>query len=94
MQRCWRAPLDLPNPDRLVVTVQFDLDRNGNLRGQPRVTSPPGGQSFDPAMRTAVASALRAIRECDPYPFPSDPVVGQHYEIWGQLEHTFRPSAD
>jgi len=89
MHRCWRGPADLPDPERLVVTVQFDLDRNGHLRGQPRVTSPQN-YTFDPEMRTAVEYALRAIRACDPYPFPDDPIVGSHYEIWGQLEHTFR----
>ncbi|HVY84106.1 MAG TPA: cell envelope integrity protein TolA [Caulobacterales bacterium] len=92
MRRCWRAPMDLPDPERLVVTVQFDLDRNGHLRGQPRVTSPQN-YTFDAPMRAAVESALRAVRACDPYPFPDDPVVGDHFEIWSQLEHTFRPGA-
>lgn len=91
MQRCWRAPIDMPDPDRLVVTVQFDLDRQGNLRGEPRVTS-PRNYTFDPAMRVAVDSALRAIRTCEPFPFPDDPVVGDHYENWSRLEHTFRPT--
>ncbi|HWA01421.1 MAG TPA: hypothetical protein VG841_14010 [Caulobacterales bacterium] len=90
MRRCWRTPVDLPDPERLVVTVQFDLDRNGHLRGQPRITSPQN-YTFDPAMRTAAESALRAVRQCDPYPFPDDPVVKDHFEIWAQLEHTFRP---
>ncbi|MES1156593.1 MAG: hypothetical protein ABUL73_02330 [Alphaproteobacteria bacterium] len=90
MHRCWRMPADLPNPERLVVTVQFDLDRNGHLRGQPRVVSPQN-HTFDAPMRTAAEYALRAVRECDPYPFPDDPIVGSHFEIWSQLEHTFRP---
>ncbi|MES1199304.1 MAG: cell envelope integrity protein TolA [Pseudomonadota bacterium] len=92
MVRCWRAPIDLPDPERLVVTVQFDLDRNGHLVGQPRVVS-PANYTFDPSMRTAVENALRAVRQCDPYPFADDPVVGTHFEIWRQIEHTFRPAA-
>lgn len=91
LRRCWRMPVDLPDPDRLVVTVQFTLNRNGTLNGQPRVIS-PSNYTFDPAMRTAVESALRAIRTCDPYPFPDDPVVGDHYEIWRDTVYTFRPS--
>lgn len=91
MMRCWRAPMDRPDPERLVVTIQFDLDRQGNLRGEPRVTS-PRNYSFDPDMRFAVESALRAIRTCEPFPFPGDPVVGDHYEAWARLEHTFRPT--
>jgi hypothetical protein len=89
MQRCWRMPADLPDPDRLVVTLEFDLDRNGNLRGQPRVTS-PRNYTFDPNMRTAVDLALRAVRSCDFTFFPEDPVVGPHYEAWDEIEYTFR----
>jgi outer membrane biosynthesis protein TonB len=91
LRRCWRMPIDLPEPDRLVVTVEFDINRNGTLNGQPRVVS-PRNYTFDPAMRTAVEAALRAVRVCDPYPFPDDPVVGEHYEIWRETEFTFRPS--
>lgn len=91
LRRCWRMPIDLPEPDRLVVTIEFDINRNGTLNGQPRVIS-PRNYSFDPAMRTAVEAALRAVRVCDPYPFPDDPVVGEHYDIWRRTEFTFRPS--
>lgn len=91
LRRCWRMPVDLPDPDRLIVTVRFSINRNGTLNGQPEVVS-PRSYSFDPAMRTAVEAALRAVRVCDPYPFPDDPVVGDHYEIWRDTEFTFRPS--
>ncbi|MBL8531683.1 MAG: hypothetical protein JNK94_08110 [Hyphomonadaceae bacterium] len=91
LRRCWRMPIDLPEPDRLVVTIEFDINRNGTLNGQPRVVS-PRNYTFDPAMRTAVEAALRAVRVCDPYPFPDDPVVGEHYDIWRRTEFTFRPN--
>jgi hypothetical protein len=92
LRRCWRMPADLPEPDRLVVTIEFDLNRNGTLNGQPRVTNPPAGSyTYDQAMRTAVDAALRAVRTCDPYPFPDDPVVVEHYDIWRETEFTFRP---
>lgn len=87
---CWRMPVDLPDPERLVVTIQFDLNRNGTLNGQPRVVS-PRNYTFDNDMRVAVDYALRAIRTCDPYPFADDPVVGEHYELWREMEYTFRP---
>lgn len=90
LQRCWRMPVDLPDPDRLVVTLEFDLDRNGNLRGQPRVTS-PRNYTFDAPMRVAVDTALRAVRTCEPYPFPDDPRLAEHYDIWNEQEFTFRP---
>ncbi len=91
LRRCWRMPIDLPEPDRLVVTVEFDLNRNGTLNGAPRIVS-PRNYTFDPAMRTAVEAAVRAVRVCDPYPFPDDPLVGEHYDIWRRTEFTFRPS--
>lgn len=91
LRRCWRMPLDLPDPERLVVRVEFELNRNGTLSGQPRVLS-PSNYSFDPPMRTAVEAALRAIRQCDPYPFPDDPIVGEHFEIWRTQVYTFRPA--
>jgi hypothetical protein len=86
-------PIDLPDPDRLVVVVEFDLNRNGTLNGQPRVTS-PRNYSFDAPMRTAVDAAVRAVRACDPYPLPDDPVVGEHYEIWRNQVYTFRPTTN
>jgi hypothetical protein len=89
---CWRMPIDLPDPDRLVVTVQFELNRNGTLNGQPVVTN-PRNYTFDPNMRIAAEAALRAVRTCDFSFFSDDPVVGDHYEIWRQTEFTFRPTS-
>jgi hypothetical protein len=89
---CWRMPIDLPDPDRLVITVQFELNRNGTLNGQPVVTN-PRNYTFDPNMRIAAEAALRAVRTCDFSFFSDDPVVGDHYEIWRQTEFTFRPTS-
>lgn len=90
MQRCWRMPIDQADPERLIVTLEFELDRNGNLRGPPRVVS-PNNYTFDPQMRVAVDAARNAILTCDPYPFPTDPVVGEHYDTWSRLRFVFRP---
>jgi hypothetical protein len=88
LQRCWRMPADQPDPERLIVILEFDLDRNGNLRGPPRVISPTN-YTFDPPMRVAVDAAVRAVTTCDPYPFPTDPIVGEHYETWARYRHRF-----
>jgi hypothetical protein len=88
LRRCWRMPSDLPEPERLVVVVEFDVNRNGSLNGQPRVVS-PRNYTFDQPMRVAVEAAVRAVRQCDPFPFPDDPVVGEHYEIWRTNEYRF-----
>jgi hypothetical protein len=91
LRRCWRMPVDLPDPERLIVTVEFDINRNGTLNGQPRVTN-PRNYTFDPYMRAAADSALRAVRACDPFPFADDPVLGEHYELWRETEVVFDPS--
>jgi hypothetical protein len=89
MRRFWRMPADLPEPERYIVTVEFSLNRNGTLNGQPRVVSPTS-YTFDPYMRRAVQEAVRAVRAGDPYPFPDDPIVGEHYELWRDQVYTFR----
>lgn len=91
LRRCWRMPVDLPDPDRLVITVEFELNRNGTLNGQPRVTN-PRNYTFDPHMRAAADAALRAVRACDPFPFPDDPVLGEHYDLWREPRIVFDPS--
>jgi hypothetical protein len=90
MQRCWRMPVDQPDYERLRVTLEFDLDRNGNLRGQPRVISPTN-YTFDAPMQVAVNNARRAIQTCEPYPFPTDPQLGNHYEAWDKITFNFYP---
>lgn len=91
LRRCWRMPVDLPDPERLIITVEFDINRNGTLNGQPRVTN-PRNYTFDPYMRAAAENALRAVRACDPFPFADDPVLGDHYELWRETEVVFDPS--
>ncbi|MCX7357150.1 MAG: cell envelope integrity protein TolA [Alphaproteobacteria bacterium] len=90
LMRCWRMPVDRPDPESLIVTVQFELDRNGNLRGPPRVTS-PRNTTFNPDMQYAVNNAILAVQTCDPYPYATDPVLADHYEVWSRIEFTFRP---
>jgi hypothetical protein len=34
LQRCWRLPDDLPDPERLIVTLSFQLNRNGSLNSR------------------------------------------------------------
>lgn len=93
MQRCWRMPADLPDPERLEVTLSFELDRNGNLRGPPRIVSPTGPTTFDPHMRAAIEAARRAVLTCNFSFFPQDPAVGSHYDAWDELDFTFKVPA-
>lgn len=89
LNRCWRTVADLPDPERLRVTLSFRLNRDGSLNGQPRVVS-PANYTFDPEMNEAVNRALRAVRTCDPIDrLPNDPVVGEYFDIWRDQEVTF-----
>jgi hypothetical protein len=90
LQRCWRLPDDLPDPERLIVTLSFQLNRNGSLNGQPTLVRPRAVSSLDPAMNEAVRRAMSAVHQCDPFPLADDPVVGEHFEIWREQEVTFR----
>ena len=80
--------IELPQSQRLVVTVAFELNEDGTLRGDPRVVS-PRNYLFDPPYRTAIERALHAIRSCAPYPFSDDPILREHYDSWDELEMTF-----
>ncbi len=86
---CWRSVSDLPDPDRLAITVSFNLDRNGNLLGAPRIIAPINYNATAP-LRTAAQRALRAVEMCDPYPFASDPIAAEHYDLWRAMDYTFR----
>lgn len=90
--RCRRSLEDMRDPDRLVVVLEIDFDRNGRMRGQPRVVQPTSVMG-DPEMRVAVDYALRAMRQCDPFPFPDDPLLADHYDIWREMTYTFHPRA-
>jgi hypothetical protein len=89
--RCWRAPADLPNPERLIVSVRVRLDARGRLSGDPQLVSPT--TTFgDPPMRAAADAAIRAILACDPYPFADDAVAAEHYDVWRDMVFDFDPS--
>lgn len=68
VQRCWRAPADLPYPERLIVKVRIRLNADGSLAGPPELVSPRSLAGVDPATRVAAEAAMRAVRVCDPFP--------------------------
>lgn len=94
LRACWRSTEDMSEPERLLVTVSFQLNRNGSLNGQPVVVS-PRNTTFDPQMAEAVRRAIAAVRICDQRQsfarIAEDPVVGEHYEVWRSQEITFGP---
>ncbi|MEQ1493455.1 MAG: hypothetical protein ABL932_23210, partial [Terricaulis sp.] len=90
MRRCWRMPLDQPEPERLVVTVRFALNPDGSINGLPHVTQ-PANYTFDVPMQHAVQAALSAVRDCAPYTMlTEDPLLRDHQDLWDEVEMQFR----
>ena len=85
MEICWETVADLPDPERLSVTVIVDLKRDGTLKGDARVVSPRRVQIGDRFMRQAVDRALRAARKCQPYRMPEE-----DYDIWQEITMNFK----
>ncbi len=86
LRECWRSPVDMPNPERLIVRVRIELNRDGSLARQPQPVSPANPASADPPLRVAAENALRAVRVCAPFTLPPE-----KYERWREIIFTFDP---
>lgn len=91
IMRCWNtgALIGAPEPEKLLVQVQFELNRDGSLKGQPRVANALqinlSGNRF---WKVAEQVALRAVVSCAPYGFLSP----DRYDAWKEMELNFDPS--
>lgn len=89
--RCWNvtALAGAPEANKLVVTVEFELNRDGTLAGQPRVANATqialSGNRF---WKAAEQTALRAIISCQPYDF----LPQERYDDWKAWAINFDPS--
>ena len=80
---CWRPPGTGGGSEVPVVELHWELNADGTLAGEPRVTSAPpttAGQVYAEA-------ALRAVRMCSPFRLPPDKYEGG----WRYIEWTFDP---
>ncbi|HET6390056.1 cell envelope integrity protein TolA [Hyphomicrobium sp.] len=80
---CWRPPGTGGGSEVPVVELHWELNPDGTLAGEPRVTSAPpttAGQVYAEA-------ALRAVRMCSPFRLPPDKYEGG----WRYIEWTFDP---
>ncbi|MEL7547873.1 MAG: hypothetical protein AAGJ84_14570 [Pseudomonadota bacterium] len=83
---CWDNVVDLPNPETLNVSLQVNLDENGNIKDRIRMLEPsrePLGRS---PMRVAIERARRAVQKCAPYKLPR-----QEYETWQSITVNLGP---
>ena len=84
LRECWRLPGGGGGSSIPVVTVKWNLNRDGSLRGTPKVV----GHSSSPAFRVAAENAVRAVVQCAPYRLPRD-----KYEAWRSITWDFDPRA-
>ena len=69
---CWDIPLGASNADEVRTAVQFHLNQDGSLAGEPEITKRPDGRYN----AIAPESVIRAIRKCAPYALPPDKYAG------------------
>jgi len=89
--RCWSvtALAGAPDANRLVVLLQFELNRDGTLSGAPRVANAMQiNMSGNRFWKVAEQTAIRALVSCQPYDFLS----ADRYEVWREMELNFDPS--
>ncbi len=83
---CWQGVQDLPNPERLVVTLRIKLTIDGKPDGEAILVNPSRPPTGDTIMRTAVQRALRAARKCE-YDLPEG--AAETYEEWKDVRINF-----
>ena len=64
MRDCWGTLEDLPEPERLTVTVKVTLNIDGSLRDDVELVKPRRAPIGDRYMSVAIDRALRAVRTC------------------------------
>ncbi len=84
LRECWRLPGGGGGSSIPVVTVKWQLNRDGSLRGSPKVV----GRRSSPAFQVAAENAVRAVVQCAPYRLPKD-----KYEAWRSITWDFDPRA-
>jgi hypothetical protein len=85
--RCWSPPVGAPHPEKLIVSFDLYLNRDGSVAQQPQLTADSGAAAAsDPYMRAAAEAARRAIYTCAPYKLPAD-----RYNQWHAVTFIFDP---
>ncbi|MEO1136040.1 MAG: hypothetical protein AAFW68_05425 [Pseudomonadota bacterium] len=91
VQPCWSAGsiIGAPEPEKLLVTLVFELNRDGSLSTPPRVENAlqinlSGNQFWKVAEREAIS----AVNKCAPYDF----LPPEQYESWKEMRLNFDPS--
>lgn len=82
VSQCWNPPVGGLGAEELSVKLRIKLNKDGTLKGQPRVLN-RGASSFH---RAAADSAARAVWQCQPYNLPA-----KKYDTWQDMILNFNP---
>lgn len=86
LSRCWVVPYSPGiDPALLKVSIQFRLDSQGGLVGEPEVVAGGAASGYG---RAAAESAKRAVKYCAPYRLPPE-----KYDAWAEIVVHFDPTA-
>jgi hypothetical protein len=91
MLRCWNSGtiIGAPEPEKLVVVIEFELNRDGSLASQPRVANALQiSMSPNRFWKIAEREALSAVIKCAPYDF----LPVERYESWKEFRFNFNPA--
>ena len=91
ISRCYNTGslIGAPNPETLLVVLQFELNQDGTLMGQPRVANALEiNFSNNRFWKVAEQASVRAVVACQPYDF-LDPA---RYNDWKEFEVGMRPA--
>lgn len=90
MNICWDDVDDLPNPERLNVTIRMTLNRDGTLKRDAKLVDPARPPIGDRPMQVAIERALRAARKCAPYRLPEEAL--EYYDDWDEVTLNIGPA--
>ena len=85
IKECWSVPVGIQNDSELKVTLFVELDRDGKVKGKPRLIEPNPIETTT-EIKHAFEAARRALVRCQPYDLPAD-----KYEHWKSMEVVFNP---
>lgn len=84
IQRFWNIIPGLADDGDIRITVTMQLDRGGNIVGQPNVSATGGSSSI---RQTLAGSARRAVLRAQPFDLPPE-----KFDTWSQVIVNFDPS--
>ena len=82
VKTCWNIQAGGSEASSQVPVIRFELNRDGSIRGAPRVMN----DQTSPQFRLAADAAMRALIECQKYELPAD-----KYDQWKLVTLEFDP---